>query len=144
VYGFDNINAAQGWSMALLGAFIVFCGLASLSFLIAQIHKLLEYWENRKKAEEPLPAAVAKPAKAVPAAQKALTRLPQLDELVSIYRPLVEQLEEPFQLALVYQAAAKMDLPHAHLSINCLRENEILLPHGEGAFVWNGPKADSL
>jgi len=143
VYGFENINAAHGWSMAVLGATIVFCGLAALSFLISQIYKLLEFWEKRKAVPDRTGAA-ARPVKSPQKRATEAARLPELKELVSIYRPLVVQLEEPFQLALLYEASAKMDLPHTHLSINRLREGEILLALGDGAFSWNSQKADAL
>ena len=48
MYGFDNITANNGWAMAVVGASIVFAGLVVLSFVISQIHKILELWEKRE------------------------------------------------------------------------------------------------
>ena len=47
MYGIDNITANNGWAMAAVGATIVFLGLVVLSFVISQIHKILELWEKR-------------------------------------------------------------------------------------------------
>lgn len=142
MYGLENISANNGWAIAVLGAGIVFCGLAALSLVISQIHRILEFFEDRNKSggkvdARPEPKAEKKPARTI-------QRLPEPKELVSIYRPLVEGLDEPFQLALLYEHAARMDLPHIHISISRLRESGVLTSQGEGAFVWNQELADSL
>lgn len=49
VYGLDAINAYNGWAISVVGVTIVFTGLVVLSMAIAQIHKLLNLWENRKE-----------------------------------------------------------------------------------------------
>lgn len=140
MYGLENINANNGWAIAVLGAGIVFCGLAILSLVISQIHRILEFFENRgKSGTGPTPEVKTKKKPG-----RTIKRLPEPKELVSIYRPLVQGLEEPFQLALLYESAAKMDLPHTHISISRLRETGVLTSQGEGAFVWNKELADSL
>ena len=45
MYGIEAISAANGWAMACVGALIVFLGLSMLSFAIAQIHKLMPFFE---------------------------------------------------------------------------------------------------
>ncbi len=140
MYGLENINANNGWAIAVLGASIVFCGLAVLSLVISQIHRILKFFEGRKKPQ----AAPQSPPKKAPKTGPSVKRLPEPRELVSIYRPLVEGLEEPFQLTQLYEHAAKMDLPHTHISISRLREAGVLASQGEGAFVWDKELADSL
>ena len=137
MFGIDNITNNNGWAMAVVGATTVFLGLVVLSFVISQIHKILEFWENRgKKQSHPeKPLEVKKPA----FTEK---RLPTASELCSIYRPLVEQLKEPFQLIQLYEKTKEMDLPHAHLSIKCLQEADILVAQGDGTFLWNKQKAN--
>jgi hypothetical protein len=142
LYGLENISANNGWAIAVLGAGIVFTGLAVLSLVISQIHRILKYFENRGEPQapsqdEPEAGPTKKPVEIV-------HHLPGPKELVSIYRPLVEGMDEPFQLALLYEKAAKMDLPHTHISISRLREAGVLDSCGEGAFVWNQELADSL
>ena len=142
MYGIENINANNGWAIAVLGAGIVFSGLAILSLVISQIPRILQFFEKRgkptaEKEAEPETQEKKKPLETI-------KRLPEPKELVSIYRPLVEGLEEPFQLVQLYEQASKMDLPHSHLSISRLREAGVLTFQGEGAFVWNKELADSL
>ena len=136
MFSIDNITNSNGWAMAVVGATTVFLGLAVLSFVISQIHKILEWWENR---QEKRAASVKPPIEEAPAIQE--QRLPTVSELCSIYRPLVEQLAEPFQLAQLYAKTKEMDLPHPHLSIKCLQESDILVAQGDGAFIWNKQKA---
>ena len=132
MFGIDNITNSNGWAMAVVGATTVFLGLAVLSLVISQIHKILELWENRKKKQ-------AAPVEAIkdtgPAFQE--QRLPTVSELSSIYRPLVEQLQQPFELTQLFEKTKEMNLPHAHLSIKSLREANILVARGDGTFTWN-------
>ena len=124
--------------MAFVGATIVFLGLVVLSFVISQLHKILNLWDNRDqwiaKPKDP-----AKPDEASAPSGPAYRdrRLPTVDELVSIYRPLVEQLKEPFDLVQLYEKSNQMDLPHPNLSINRLREANVLIALGDGTFTWN-------
>jgi Na+-transporting methylmalonyl-CoA/oxaloacetate decarboxylase gamma subunit len=143
LFGFENISANNGWAMAVVGASIVFLGLVILSFVISQIHKILKFWEqkdkffsrNKKQAQVEEP----KPIKAPVSIQR---HLPTVKELTSIYRPLVEQLKQPFQLIQLFDISNKMDLPHPHLSIKYLQEAGILVPLGDGTFTWDKQKAN--
>ncbi|MEJ2331750.1 MAG: OadG family protein [Desulfobulbaceae bacterium] len=45
--GLQAISANNGWSMAFVGALIVMCGLASLSFIISQLHKIIGLFEKK-------------------------------------------------------------------------------------------------
>lgn len=143
MYGFDNITAHNGWAMAVVGATIVFLGLVVLSFVISQIHKILNLWEKRDAPQE-------RPAEAPPVAKVASTQgtayksqyLPSVDDLISIYRPLVEQLKEPFEIPQLFEISNKMDLPHPHLSIKQLWDAEVLIAQGDGTFTWNKQKGN--
>jgi len=137
MFGIENITNNNGWAMAVVGATTVFLGLVVLSFAISQIHKILELWENRGKKK-------VHPEKPIedkgPAFQE--KRLPTAPELCSIYRPLVEQLKEPFQLIQLFEKTKEMNLPHPHLSIKCLQEADVLVAQGDGTFIWNKQKAN--
>ncbi len=137
MFSIENITSNNGWAMAVVGATTVFLGLAILSFVISQIHKILKLWENRNQKQ----ASPAEPPEdKAPAFRE--QRLPTAQELCSIYRPLVEQLKEPFQLIQLFEKTKEMDLPHAHLSIKCLQEADILVAQGDGTFIWNKQKAN--
>ena len=140
MFGIDNITHNNGWALAVVGASTVFMGLVVLSFVISQIHKILELWENRgtylSGGKKQTPSEkIERPAYQEP-------HLPTAKELVSIYRPLVEQLKAPFQLVQLFEKTKKMDLPHPHLSIKCLQEADILVARGDGTFTWNKQKAN--
>jgi hypothetical protein len=136
MFGIDNITNNNGWAMAVVGASTVFTGLAVLSFVISQVHKILEAWENRKKAKA-VAAETSKEKVSAPPER----RLPTISELCSIYRPLVEQLKEPFQLIQLFEKSKEMNLPHPHLSIKSLQEADVLSAQGDGTFTWNNQKA---
>ncbi|MGD9138131.1 MAG: OadG family protein [Desulfobacterales bacterium] len=142
MFGFENISANNGWAMAAVGASIVFLGLVVLSLVISQVHKILKLWERRdeepRAKEKQAPVEDLKTKKAPGPLQR---HLPTVKELTSIYRPLVEQLKQPFELLQLFEISNKMDLPHPHLSIRYLQEAGILTPQGDGTFTWDKQKA---
>ncbi len=135
--GIANIAANNGWAMAFLGASIVMTGLIILSLAISQIHKLVDFWEKRKKKEAE--AAVAAPA-AIGAEEPAPVEMAacpiNLDELVALYQPLSEPLGSPFELKDLYRLAGETNLPHPHITIRCFREAGLLMMAEEGLFIW--------
>jgi hypothetical protein len=137
LYSLDNITAANGWAIAAVGAAIVFLGLVVLSFAISQIHKVLDFWEDRgaRRAQSKAQARSEDEQKAEKLAYKE-HHMPKVDELVRTYKPLVERLEEPFELTWLFEIAKENDLPHPHLSINRLREANILVALEDGTFTW--------
>ncbi len=144
MFGFDNITANDGWAMAAVGASIVFLGLVVLSFVISQIHKILKLLEKREDAAQAQPeldkSTVETPKIQAPAVKS--QRIPTVNELIPIYRPLVEQLKEPFELSQLYEISYKMDLAHPHLSIKQLWQANVLISRGDGTFTWNKLKND--
>jgi hypothetical protein len=141
LFGFENITANNGWAMAVVGASTVFMGLVVLSFVISQIHKVLEMWEARKSLKRTPQGGRTRSAKKKKPIQPARSQVPTIRDLITIYRPLVEQLKEPFSLVQLHEITKKMDLPHPHISINRLREADILVAQGDGSFTWNKQKA---
>ncbi len=129
MFGFDNITANDGWAMAAVGASIVFLGLVVLSFVISQIHKILKLLEKREDAAQAQPeldkSTVETPKIQAPAVKS--QRIPTVTELIPIYRPLVQQLKEPFELSQLYEISYKMDLAHPHLSIKQLWQANVLI-----------------
>ena len=138
VFGFENITNHNGWAIAVVGASIVFSGLVVLSFVISQIHKILNLWEDREKivSRYKKQSAVVEPQKSEDMVYSE-QRLPSVEELIEVYQPLVEQLEEPFKLSQLFEIANKKDMPHPHLSIQRLQEAGVLVAQGDGTFTWN-------
>jgi hypothetical protein len=143
LFGFENITANNGWAMAVVGATTVFLGLVVLSFVISQIHKILKLWERKEeffnRHKKQVQIEEPEPTKAPVSRQR---RLPTVKELTSIYRPLVEQLKQPFDLLQLFEISNKMDLAHPHLSIKYLQEAGVLVPQGDGTFTWDKQKAN--
>jgi hypothetical protein len=129
--------------MAVIGASIVFAGLVVLSFVISQIHKILELWEKRGSSQErPQQASAISAAPKAQAAPNKIHHLPSINDLISIYRPLAGQLEEPFELPQLFEISNKMDLAHPHLSIKQLWDAGVLIAQGDGSFIWNKQKGN--
>jgi hypothetical protein len=132
--GLANISANSGWSQALLGAGLVFSGLVLLSLAIAQVHKLVAFFEARQARKTVPTGTVA----AAPPAGAGYDHCPSdIQAVARDYHPLVSQLPAPFQIARLYALALQAGFPHPYLSVKCLREAGVLTPHGDGLFSWN-------
>jgi hypothetical protein len=139
--GIENITNNNGWAMAAVGATIVFSGLVVLSFVISQIHKILQLWEDREnllnRFRKKAPAEEAEDFDTLIYEER---HLPKLDDLIRDYSLLTEKLQEPFKLSELFEIANQADMPHPHLSIQRLQEADILVAQGDGTFIWNKQK----
>lgn len=137
MFGFEAIEAHNGWAMALAGALIVMAGLTILSFVISQLHRIVDLFEYRRKNLEQTQNDV-QTGQGIDTTQVLKPRpfVEDINETATAYRPLVDQLGPSFQLSELYAVSNKQDLPHPHLTIKSLRENGILIPHGDGVFSW--------
>jgi len=131
LYGFEAISHHNGWVAAATGACIVFSGLATLAFLISQLHKLTDLLDRPPKVT----VTVAPPEKPVvpPPPEDPL----DLERTVERYLPLIEELDAEFVLADLYVLAKRYHLPHVHLSIRTMVEAGRLEPLGEGVFRFS-------
>jgi hypothetical protein len=133
VYGLEAISAQNGWSMAVAGALIVMSGLAVLSLVISQLHKIAAFLEKGvEKRSETKKAAQTAPIETVALKRPAF----DIDEAQARLKPLVAELGESFELTNLYELANSGELPHVHLSIRSLREAGVIVPAGDGRFVW--------
>lgn len=131
--GIEAITANNGWWMALTGACIVITGLATLSFIISQLHKIIAMLEGK---EEP---AEKDQDDGVPAADLTAAERDILNDMAAaarIYKPITAGLGERFSLSGLYQAFDKENLPHPHITVRELRTAGYLAPAGEGLFKW--------
>ncbi len=128
--GIEAINYYNGWAMAIVGALIVLFGLAVLSFVISQLHKIVALIENWGKK---------KPQVTEPGIQTSAAHQPSfldINEAQERYRPLAADCGVTFELARLYEIAIDSGLPHVHLTIRSLRESGVLVPVGDGVFKW--------
>lgn len=127
--GIDAITANNGWVMAITGALIVMCGLAVLSFLISQLHKIIALFE--KKQPQPVPEEKGESAE-----KASLFILDDLAATARIYQGISVQLGPKFDLIKLYQLLNSETLPHPHITIRSLRDAGYLAPAGDGLFCW--------
>jgi hypothetical protein len=123
--GLQAISANNGWSMAFVGALIVMCGLASLSFIISQLHKIIGLFEKKKAAAH---AIVEQPAD--------IDVLNNLEVAARTYQMLTADLGDSFELVKLYEIFERENLPHPHLTIRAFRDAGYLIPLGSGLFSW--------
>lgn len=135
MYGFEAITASNGWAMAVAGVIIVFSGLIVLSLTIAQLHKVLNFWEDRGSFYHRLNNA--QPKKAV--AGKTVAELdlpPELSEPARHLKLITHRLGEPFSLPKLLELAELSGIYHPHATTNRLIKSGFILPDGKGYFVW--------
>ncbi len=132
VFDIARITANNGWAMAVIGAVLVMLGLATLSLIIAQLHKIIGFFEN-KTIFPPTGKGEAAPAAA---ADGDVDYLADPESSAKRYKVLTEKLGDPFDLTQLYQLAQRDQLPHPHLTLRTLREAGLLVPAGEGTFSW--------
>jgi hypothetical protein len=133
LYGIEAINANNGWSIAVIGAGIVFAGLVVLSIAISQFHKLLLFWDKRNEFFKLNGRKIEEQSDITSPEHFPL----DIYEVAEIYKPVFAKLGDSFQLADLYAIARKYNFPHPHLTIKGFRQAGIMLPLGDGCFKLN-------
>lgn len=152
MYGIEAINAADGWNLAILGILVVFFSLIILSIVIAQLHKVLDFFTKQQNqcftnrtSKKSIQTDRYRPhvndqttkslenTQALPLPEVCLENI---DVIAASYEPLIENIDDPFQLSALYKEAEKNDLPHPHLTISCLRWANILVPVDNHLFTF--------
>jgi hypothetical protein len=132
LFGLEAIANNNGWEYALLGICIVFSGLVILSFVISQLHKILDAWDNRAVLFD---ALKSRPKAAPPETEPA--RLSgSLEEATRQYGMLVDRIGEPFALPKLLTLAEKSGLLRPHATINELLHAGIIVPDETGYYTW--------
>lgn len=128
--GFEAISHYNGWSQAIAGILIVMSGLGVLSFAISQLHKVAGFLERRKKkpASETIPTPTIETPSEPPA--------DDINKTIGAYKPLIDGLEDSFQIGELYRLCKNQGFTHPHLSIKMLQAAGVLIPLGDGAFTW--------
>jgi len=136
LYGLDAISAHNGWQLSALGISIVFTGLIILSLAIAQIHKVLEFWDRRYTYFQRIKNLVRKKHRSEETASDFV--LPKnVKESASRFKLLIEQIGEPFSLPKLLGFSEKCGILHSHSSVNDLLQAKLIIPDGNGYFLWN-------
>jgi hypothetical protein len=104
-----RITANNGWAMAVTGALLVMLGLATLSLIISQLHKIIGFFEK----ETVTPDKADSDKRPLPVAAD-VDYLADPEAAANLYKALSADLGDPFDLAQLYRLAQKDKLPHPH------------------------------
>lgn len=123
-----------------MGVTIVFSGLVMLSFVIAQLHKGLDLYENPWKIKGWF-SLKKKPVKKSDNSLK--TRGPLLvfteeqKEIAKQFALLVSTMEDHFSLPRLLGLARISGVKNFYSNLNILLKSGILFPDKEGFFCWD-------
>ena len=135
MYGLDAISAHNGWAISIVGIFIVFSGLILLSLAISQLHKMLDFWDNREEYRKKFKQRLSK-APQPPEAMPVFTLPQAVGETARQFKLLVNWLGEPFALPKLLELAQKSGLLRPHAAVNDLIHAGHIVPDGKGYFTW--------
>lgn len=139
MYGLEAIAAHNGWAISIIGICIVFTGLTLLSLTIAQLHKVLKLWDERERY-----LRAFRKKKQKPEAEQGseidvctLTLSADIQETARQARILIGWIGEPFALPTLIAHAERCGMSKPYSAINRLLRAEIIIPDGEGYYIWN-------
>lgn len=133
--GLAAISAHNGWAMAATGACIVITGLALLSFIISQLHRILGLFEKTEEAVA-VPAPEEAKTPVVETSVDVTDLLSDLKATARLHKSVSHELGETFELTQLYKAIEAANLPHPHITIRELRDAGYLAMTEEGTFSW--------
>lgn len=136
MFDFNAISANNGWAMSLVGVLIVFAGLILLSFAVSQIHKLLQFWDNRDLFMKRLKRRWQQQDKNNTGLQDKVLPL-EVKAAARQFKLLTERLGEPFSLPGLLEFSEKTGLKRPHPMINEMLGAGLIVPDGKGYFVWD-------
>ncbi|WP_320040475.1 OadG family protein [uncultured Desulfobacter sp.] len=136
LYGFEAINAHNGWAISVVGVTIVFTGLVTLSALISQLHKLVALYDNpgkikklfTLKSKTAVKATADKPCMVLTEVQKQTCRQ---------YNLLAQTMDDEISLPKLLRMAELSGLNEPHANVNLLIESGILCADEQGYFTWD-------
>lgn len=132
MYTLQSISAHNGWAISVVGITIVFTGLVLLSFSIAQLHKILDLWENRHDLPKLKEKLLKKKHR-----EKVLSFDARQKESAKQFKLLVRTLEETFSLPKLLKLAEISGLEAPHSSLSTLVKSGIIKPDQKGLFTWD-------
>ena len=133
MYGFDAINASNGWAISAVGITIVFTGLVLLSLVISQLYKVVELFDHPERIK----AWFSRPDQETAPAPSILVLTGEQKEIAKQFALLVRTMDDHFSLSRLLRLAQVSGLKEPHANLNLLLKADILLPDGEGYFTWD-------
>jgi hypothetical protein len=130
MYGFEAIEAANGWAISLAGSGIVFAGLVVLAILISYMEKALNLWDKKgellKYLQESFPSGHTVASSLIPQTSSDMPS-PLMEIEVEVnsenyisaqcFELIIQRLGEPFSLMRLLEHADQRGIykPHSHL-----------------------------
>jgi len=128
--GLEAISAQNGWNIAIVGISIVFTGLTVLSITIAQLHKILDFFENRGKSSQTQKTDMP--------VEPVCIILPQeIQESARHFKLLIDYMGQPFPLPKLLEFAEKCGLSRPHSILNDLILSGAIEPDTTGYYLWS-------
>ncbi|KPA12199.1 Sodium ion-translocating decarboxylase [Candidatus Magnetomorum sp. HK-1] len=132
MYGLEAISQHNGWAISVVGIFIVFTGLLTLSLVIRVFPKLIAIIEGNGKSD---PSKESKDGIDEPKISPKMDN--NIKEVVRQYRYLISWMGEPFSLPRLVELAGKRGLAKPYSTINQLIQANVIQPDGKGMFLWH-------
>jgi Na+-transporting methylmalonyl-CoA/oxaloacetate decarboxylase gamma subunit len=129
--GFEAIIAHNGLGISVVGISIVFVSLILLSFAVSRIHKIIELWDKRHRFKKP------RQKEQKEATAPDLTVSQDVRRASRQFKLLIEWIGEPFPLPKLLDLSGKCGLSRPHSTINELVKCKLIIPDGNGYFIWN-------
>ncbi len=123
-----------------MGITIVFSGLVVLSFVIAQLHKGLDLYDNPQKIKQwfSLKKKMGKQLdKPLETGGSLLVLTEEQKEIVKQFALLVRTLEDHFSLPRLLELARISGVKNFYSNLKILLKSGILFPDKEGFFCWD-------
>lgn len=137
MYGIDAINANNGWAISVVGITIVFTGLVVLSFVISQLHKVMDLFENPRKIKRWfIGEKEADKADKIPEPSLFVITEEQ-KEITKQFALLARTMEDHFSLPRLLHLSQISGVKNPHSSLQILLKSAIIFPDGEGFFCWD-------
>lgn len=130
--GLEAITAHNGWAISVVGISIVFTGLTLLSLTIAQLHKILDFWDHRETWMERIKQGPQQEEK-IPLLKLSADKKTEAGQ----YKLLIERMEEPFALPKLIDFSEKRGLTSPHSTISDMIRARLIVSDGKGFYRWN-------
>lgn len=131
VTGLEAISSHNGWSIAAVGISIVFTGLTVLSIIISQLHKALNFWDERGIRYQQIKEQWQKKEDT-----DSCVLTEDIEESARQFNLLTDRMGEPFSLPKLLELSKKCGM-HPHSAINDLLLKKRIVPDGKGYYSWN-------
>ena len=129
--GLEAIAANNGWAISVVGVSIVFTGLVLLSFAIAQMHKILALWDNRKSLSLFQPRKESKPT------PPEIVFSEKEKESARQFYLLSKTMKDSFSIQRILDMAEVSGLEAPHSRLYTLIKAKIVAPDNKGFFFWD-------